>query len=108
MKTDIVLSQFGKNNSQRFYLKKVQRYSTEETFLFEEFFYGLFLGTAEFADRLKPGFLKKAHRELPQQIMLLKKHELEKLLQGLSDVLECNLESFREFLRRFSFRLIRH
>ncbi len=36
---------------------------------------------------------------LPQQTMLLKKHEPEKLLQGLSYVLGCDLESFRESLR---------
>ena len=37
--------------------------------------------------------------EQPQQIMLLKKHEPEKLLQDLSDVLGCDFESFRESLR---------
>ena len=37
--------------------------------------------------------------ELPQQIMLLKKHEPEKLLRDLSDALGCDLELFRESLR---------
>ncbi|HUV50550.1 MAG TPA: transposase [Anaerolineae bacterium] len=103
LKTDTVLSQLGTDNPQLAYRKKVQRYSKEEASLFEELRYGLFFGTAGFADRLKSGFLpdfkRKAHPELPQQIMLLKKHEPEKLLRGLSDALECDLESFRESLR---------
>ncbi|HUV49693.1 MAG TPA: addiction module protein [Anaerolineae bacterium] len=37
--------------------------------------------------------------ELPQQIMLFKKHEPEKLLRDLSDALGCDLELFRESLR---------
>ena len=74
----------------------MQRYSKEKASLFEELRYGLFFGTAGFADKLKSRFLKEAHPELPQQIMLLKKHEPEKLLQDLSDVLGCDLESFRE------------
>jgi len=65
----------------------VQRYSKEEVSLFEELRYGLFFGTVGFADKLKSRFLKEARPELPQQIMLLKKHEPEKLLQDLSDVL---------------------
>ena len=82
---------------------KVQRYSKEETSLFEELRYGLFFGTVGFADRLKSKFLpdsnKKAHPELPQQIMLFKKDEPEKLLRSLSGVLGCDHESFRKSLR---------
>jgi hypothetical protein len=99
LKTDTILSQFGTDNPQLSYRKKVQRYSKEEASLFEELRYGLFFGTAGFADRLKSRFLKEANPELPQQIMLLKKNEPEKLLQGLSDVLGCDLESFRKSLR---------
>jgi hypothetical protein len=58
------------------YSKKVQRYSKEEASLFEELRYGLFLGTAGFADRLKSRFLKEAHPELPQQIKLLSREYL--------------------------------
>ncbi|MCJ7616143.1 MAG: hypothetical protein MUO43_06355 [Desulfobacterales bacterium] len=71
MKTDTVLSQLSTDNPQVSYRKKVQRYSKEEASLFEE---------------------------LPQQI-ILKTHEPEKPLQDLSDVLGCDLESFRESLR---------
>ena len=67
--------------------------------MFEELRYGLFFGTVGFADRLKSRFLKEVHPELPQQIMLLKKHEPEKLLRSLSGILGCDLESFRESLR---------
>ena len=59
----------------------------------------LFFGTAGFADKLKSRFLKEVHPELPQQIMLFKKHEPEKLLRDLSDALGCDLELFRESLR---------
>ena len=103
LKTDTVLSQLGTDNPQLAYRKKVQRYSKEEASLFEELRYGLFFGTAGFADRLKSRFLpdsnKKAHPELPQQIMLFKKDGPEKLLRSLSCVLGCDLELFRESLR---------
>ncbi|MEA3429615.1 MAG: hypothetical protein U9Q84_10515, partial [Thermodesulfobacteriota bacterium] len=103
LKTDTILSQLGTDDPQLAYRKKVQRYSKEEASLFEELRYGLFFGTVGFADRLKsrflPDFNKKAHPELPQQIMLLKKDEPEKLLRSLSRVLGCDPESFREFLR---------
>jgi REP element-mobilizing transposase RayT len=99
LKTDIVLSQFGTDNPQLSYRKKVQRYSKEEASLFEELRYGLFFGTVGFADKLKSEFLKEAHPELPQQIMLLKRHDPEKLLRDLSDVLGCDFESFKKSLR---------
>ena len=57
LKTDTILSQFGTDNPQLSYRKKVQRYSKEEASLFEELRYGLFFGTVGFADRLKSGFL---------------------------------------------------
>jgi hypothetical protein len=98
LKTDTVLSQFGKDNPQLSYRKKVQRYSKEEASLFEELRYSLFFGRVAFADSLKSRFLKEAE-ELPQQTILLKKHEPAKLLAGLSEVLACDLESFRESLR---------
>ena len=41
-----------------------------------------FLGQSDLPiDRLKSRFLKKAHPELPQQIMLLKKHEIIALIK---------------------------
>jgi hypothetical protein len=52
------------------------------------------LVTSVYADAIKEtckdhgaGFLKEAHPELSQQIMLLKKHDPEKSLGDLSDVL---------------------
>ena len=103
LKTDTVLSQFRTDNPRLAYRRKVQRYSKEEAFLFEDLRYGLFFGTPGFADSLKskflPDFKSNAHPEMPQQRMLLKKHAPEKLLQNLSKILGCNLESCRESLR---------
>ncbi len=99
LKTDIVLSQFGKDNPQLSYRKKVQRYSKEEASLFEELRYGLFFGTVGFADSLKSRFLKEVHPELPQQRLLLKENEPEQLITDLSDALGCDIVSFRESLR---------
>jgi hypothetical protein len=46
LKTDVVLSQFGTDNPQPSYRKKVQRYSKEEASLFEELRYGLFFAAS--------------------------------------------------------------
>jgi hypothetical protein len=78
----------------------VQWYSGEEASLFEGLRYGLFFGTASFADNLKSRYLREApHPEVPQQSMLFKDHEPEKLMDELSVVLGCNPGVFRESLR---------
>jgi putative transposase len=100
LKTRIILSQFGKKDPQLAYTRKVQRYSGEEASLFEELRYGLFFGTASFADKLKSWYLRGApHPEIPQQSRLVKDHEPEKLINELSVVLGCNPEVFRKSLR---------
>ena len=55
-----------------------------------------FFGTIGFADSLKSRFLKESHPELPQQRLLLGKHEPEKLVTDLSDALGCDIAFFRE------------
>jgi len=100
LKTRIILSQFGKKDPQLAYRRKVQRYSGEEASLFEDLRYGLFFGTASFADKLKSRYLREApHPEVPQQSRLVKDHEPEKLIDELSVFLGCNPEVFRESLR---------
>ncbi len=100
LKTRLILSQFGAEEPQLAYRRKVQRYSGEEASLFEELRYGLFFGTASFADKLKYRYLRESpHPEVPQQSMLVKDHEPEKLIDKLSVVLGCNPEVFRESLR---------
>ena len=100
LKTRIILSQFGAEDPQPAYRRKVQRYSGEEASLFEELRYGLFFGTVSFADKLKSRYLiETPHPEVPQQSRLVKDHEPEKLIGKLSVVLGCNPEVFRESLR---------
>jgi len=54
LKTRIILSQFGAEETYLAYRRKVQRYYGEEELLFEELSYGLFFGTVSFADSLNP------------------------------------------------------
>lgn len=95
-----ILSQFGTEDQHQAYRTKVQRYSGEERSLFEDLRHGLFVGTAEFADKLRSQFLEETpHPEMPQQIKLSRDHELEKLINKLLKALGCNLKMFRESLR---------
>ena len=94
LKRRIILSQFGKEDPELAYRRKVQRYSGKETSLFEELRYGLFFGTVGFADKLRSRYLRESpNPEVPQQTMLVKDHEPEKLTGKLSVVLECGLET---------------
>ena len=73
LKTRTILSQFGTGEPHIAYRTKVQRYSGEEKSLFEDLRYGLIVGTAEFAGKLRSRYLEKApHPEMPQQIKLLR------------------------------------
>ena len=100
LKTQTILSQFGTGDQHQEYRTKVQRYLGEERSLFEDLRYGLFVGTAKFADKLRSQFPEETpHPEIPQQINLSRDHELEKLTNKLLKVLGCNLKMFRESLR---------
>ncbi len=101
LQTRTILSQFGSGDQQLTYRRKVQRYSGEEESLFKDLRYGLFFGTVDFADKLRSRFLKAGipHPEVPQQIAFLKKHETEKMIMRLSEILGCNLILSRESLR---------
>ena len=100
LKRRIILSQFGEEDPQLAYRRKVQQYSGEEASIFEELRYGLFFGTVGFADKLRSRYLRESpNPEVPQQTMLVKDHEPEKLIDKLSVILGCNLEVFRESLR---------
>jgi len=96
---NIILSQFDSKDRHRYYREKVQRYAKEEKRLWEDFRYGLYLGTNEFVDRLKKTFLTDAHVEIPQQTKLLKIGNPEVLLEKASRILGCNLTNFKKSLR---------
>ena len=96
---DIILSQFNSKDHHKYYREKVQRYAKEEKRLWEDFRYGLYLGTHEFVDKLKSTFLTDAHAEIPQQTKLLKVTDPEVLLKKAARILGCNLTNFKSSLR---------
>ena len=96
---DIILSQFNSKDHHKYYREKVQRYAKEEKRLWEDFRYGLYLGTHEFVDKLKSTFLTDAHAEIPQQTKLLKVTDPEVLLKKAARILGCNLMNFKSSLR---------
>jgi len=96
---DIILSQFNSKDHHKYYREKVQRYAKEEKRLWEDFRYGLYLGTHEFVERLKSTFLTDAHAEIPQQTKLLKVTDPEVLLKKAARILGCNLRNFKSSLR---------
>ena len=97
---DVILSQFRVKERHRLYREKVQRYSKEETRLWEDFRHGLYLGTREFVENLKSTFLTdNAHTEIPQQAKLLKASNPKALLEKAARILDCNPMDYRRSLR---------
>jgi len=97
LKTDLIFSFFGgdrKNQIQR-YRKKVQAYSREETYLWEDFRHGLFFGTLEFVDKMKRAYLPDApNKEQPQQRDILRSADPRMMIEKAAALLGCDPDEF--------------
>lgn len=101
LETDIVLSQFeNSGNRHRAYREKAQEYAKEEGRLWEDFRYGIILGSKEFASRIRSLYLPdKPDSELPQQKTMAKEFDAEKLLDQAAEHLDCDLTQFKKARR---------
>ena len=97
LKTDLIFSFFSgdrKNQIQR-YRKKVQTYSREETYLWEDFRHGLFFGTREFVDKMKRAYLPDApNKEQPQQRDILRSADPWMMIEKAAALLNCVPDEF--------------
>ena len=100
LKTDIILKQSNAKDKRRAYRQKVQRYSDENNRVWEDVYHGLIYGSQNFVDQIKSNYLSgQSCDELPQLRKILKHAEPGMILRRAAEILDCNVESFRQSRR---------
>ena len=100
LKKKIILGQFKGEAPHKAYREKVQKYSDEETKIWENLRHGLIFGTKRYLDKIKAGYLKKeSDPELPQLNRIMKVKNLEKSLKSAAKILDCDIETFKRSAR---------
>jgi putative transposase len=93
--TKPILSLLDRKNKNLAYRKMVQRYSMEETKIWEDFRHGLFLGSQKFIDRIKSKYLSEnPDVEIPQKRQVLRDTNPERILKRAAKVLRCDTANF--------------
>ena len=108
LKTERILCQIQNvADRQAAYRELVQRYSDEEGRLWEDLRHGFILGTEQFVENIKKRFLPDTpHREIPQQKLLLKDMDLDKILTKAAAFLGCDVKDFKKAARVPSGRVL--
>ena len=89
------------------YRELTQRYSDEERQLWEDLRHGFILGTGQFVETIKKRFLPDTpHREIPQQKLLVKDLDLDKILKKATGFLCCDVEAFKKAARVSASRVL--
>jgi REP-associated tyrosine transposase len=107
---ELILSQLV-NAEDRFkaYRENTQKYSKEEGRLWEDLRHGFILGTERFVGEIKKRFLPEtAHRDIPQQRLLIKEVDLVQILAKAAGFLGCDVGEFKEASRVSSNRVINY
>ncbi len=95
LKKKIILSQFKGEEPHKAYREKVQKYSDEETKIWENLRHGFIFGTRRYLEKIKTNYLKEeSDPELPQLNRIRKDKNLEKLLKSAAKILDCDIETF--------------
>jgi REP element-mobilizing transposase RayT len=96
--TDMILSQFkNADNRNRAYRKKAQEYSDEENRIWEDLRNGIVLGTKNYVSKIRAAYLPDSlNAEIPQQKIMAKGFDSEKLLNLAAKHLGCDLKRFKE------------
>ena len=77
-----------------------QKYSREETRIWEDFRHGLFLGSQKFIDHIKSKYLsEKLDVEIPQKRYVLRDANPKTILEKAARVLKCNTNNFLQSAR---------
>ena len=85
------------------YRENTQKYAKEEGRLWQDLRHGFILGEKRFAGEIKRRFLPEtAHRDIPQQRLLIKEVDLNQILAKAAGLLGCELDEFKKASRVFS------
>jgi hypothetical protein len=97
LKKELILSQFNGKDSYKAYREKVQKYSKEETKIFENLRHGLVFGTKRYMEKIKKDHLKNEFdAELPQLNRIIKNRDPKKLLQSAAEVINFDVFKSRQ------------
>jgi len=89
---DLILSQCHGEDSYKTYREKVQKYSEEESKVFENLRHGIVFGTKRYLNKISKKHLKKeSDVELPQLNRIIKDKDPAKLLKSAAKVINFNL-----------------
>ncbi len=102
LKIKLILSQFKGNRKEKYkaYRQKVQKYSSEEKRVWEDFRHGLFYGTQEFIDEMREKYLpEKPHKEKPQQRDVRRSKDIIGQLETVAKEIGADLEKYRSSRR---------
>jgi putative transposase len=97
LNTELLLSQFSNvDDLHRAYRKAAQNYSKEEHLLWEDLRHGFILGSKQFVEVIKAGYLPTGlHKEIPQQRKVAWDIDPAVLLEKAAKELGVDLERFR-------------
>ncbi len=98
LNTEPVLSQLvNAEDRHKAYRENIQKYAKEEGRLWEELRHGFILGEKRFVGEIKRRFLPEtAHRDIPQQRLLVKEVDLNQILSKAAGFLGCDLDQFKK------------
>jgi putative transposase len=98
LRTDLILSQFiSTKDRHESYRNKVQRYADEKQRIWEDVKFGFIYGSQSFLDHIKDTYLSDGpDGELPQLNRLLNAAPPEELIEKAANLLNCDIDFFRE------------
>ncbi len=101
LKTDLILSRFGPDNSGRkAYREKVQRYADEKKSIWEDVKHGLFIGSQVFVDRIKKDYLSgEPQADIPVHQKFVDDRDLGDIIDTASAVLKIDIQKLRSSRR---------
>jgi putative transposase len=96
LNTDLILSFFSGEDNRKAYREKVQGYAREEERLWEEFRYGVVMGTLQFVEKVKGRYVsERPHPEVPQQKGLVGRLDIGAFIQKASQLLDLDVERIK-------------
>lgn len=92
--TDLILSQLQGRDPHKIYRERAQGYAEEEERLWEDLRHGMLLGSREFVERIRRGYLTEAvDKELPQQRAVAKSVGVEHWVRQAAEVFGWGAEA---------------
>lgn len=101
LKTDIILSQFGTDNTQqKAYREKVQRYADEKKSIWEDVKHGAIYGSAAFVKQIKKDFLSgELQEDIPVQKKIVNNVNLDEIIETISFYFKIDIQRWKSSRR---------